>query len=357
MAKRNIVWALVFILAAAGFATAQETTGGSLAGQVADAQGGAVPGATVTVKSPQGVKTFVSDAGGRFFAPYLTPGNYAVAVSLTGFSTVEQKNIQVRLGTRTELNFSLKVSDVQETVEVMGDAPVVDTTSTTVGGILDGDMLKRLPVGRNFTDTLYLIPGVSDSSYAGKANPSIGGASGLENNYIIDGVNVSNTGFGAMGSFSRQYLSLGTGVTSEFIKETQVKTGGFEAEYGQATGGVVNVVTQSGTNAFHGAVLGYWRADWAESDWKQLETPNGTVNTQATDNADFGVSLGGPLVKDKLFFFGTFNPTFETITRIGASGFPARGPGGRPQAQELLLRGQGHVAVLPEPPVRGLRLR
>jgi len=325
MAMRKVVWALVLILAAAGYVTAQETTGGSLAGQVTDAQGGAVPGATVTVKSPQGVKTFVSDTGGRFFAPYLTPGTYSVSVSLTGFSTVEQKNIQVRLGTRTELTFALKVSDVQETVEVTGEAPVVDTSSTTVGGILDGDMLKKLPVGRNFTDTLYLVPGVSDSSYAGKANPSIAGASGLENNFIIDGVNVSNTGFGAMGSFSRQYGSLGTGVTSDFIKETQVKTGGFEAEYGQATGGVVNVVTQSGTNAFHGAVFGYWRAAGLESSWKQLETPNGTVNTQATSLADYGVSLGGPVMKDKLFFFGTFNPTFENVTRTAPPDFPLAG--------------------------------
>src|SRR4030095_12455843 len=131
MAKRKVVWALVLILAAAGYATAQETTGGSLAGQVTDAQGGAVPGATVTVKSPQGVKTFVSDTGGRFFAPYLTPGTYSVSVSLTGFSTVEQKNIQVRLGTRTELTFALKVSDVQETVAGTGGDPPGDTSVTT----------------------------------------------------------------------------------------------------------------------------------------------------------------------------------------------------------------------------------
>jgi hypothetical protein len=312
-------------LAVAGLASAQETTGGSLAGAVTDAQGGAVPGATVTVRSPQGIKTFVTDSSGRFFAPYLTPGNYSVSAALSGFTTVEHKNVVVRLGTRTELAFGLKVSDVQEVVEVVGEAPVIDKTSTTVGGILDGETLKKLPVGRNFTDTLYLIPGVSDSSYAGRSNPSIGGASGLENNYIVDGVNVSNTGFGAMGSFSRVNGSLGTGVTSEFIKETQVKTGGFEAEYGQATGGVVNVVTQSGTNAFHGGVFGYWRADWAEGDWKQLETENGTINTQGTNIADFGISLGGPLMKDKLFFYGTFNPNYETITRTPPPGFPLAG--------------------------------
>jgi hypothetical protein len=321
--RRQLIWALLLVVASFGFASAQETTSGTITGKVVDAQGAPVPGATVTVTSPQGPKTIVTDAAGRFFAPYLTPGRYAVKVELSGFSPVEQKNIDVRLGQRLDLGeLALKVGGLEEVVEVVGSAPVVDTSSTTVGGILDADALKRLPVGRNFTDTLYLVPGVSDSSYAGKANPSIGGASGLENNYIIDGVNVTNTGFGAMGSFSRTYGSLGTGVTSDFIKETQVKTGGFEAEYGQATGGVVNVVTESGTNEFHGALFGYWRPEWAESDWEQLTTVNGTINTTATDTADFGARFGGPLMKDKLFFFATFNPSFEKRTLVAPPGFP-----------------------------------
>jgi hypothetical protein len=180
--KRRFTLALVLALASLGFAGlagAQETTSGSLAGEVVDNSGAAVPGATVTVTSGQGSRAIVTDANGRFFAPFLTPGSYSVKVELAGFSPVEQKNITVRLGQRLDLSFTLKVGDIQEMVEVIGTAPVVDTSSTTTGGVLDAEMIARLPVGRNFTETLYLLPGVSDSSYAGRANPSIGGASGL----------------------------------------------------------------------------------------------------------------------------------------------------------------------------------
>lgn len=274
---RRMTWALVLALACFG-ASAQETTSGSLTGQVFDTQGAPVPGATVTLTSEQGPKTFVTDANGRFFAPYLTPGKYNVRVELSGFAPVEQKNIVVSLGQRVEVHgLTLKVGGLQETVEVSGVSPI-DTSSTTAGAVLDSETLRKIPVGRNFTDTLYLVAGVSDSGRVGSANPSVGGATGLENNYVVDGVNITNTGYGAVGSYSIVFGSLGSGVTTDFIKETQVKTAGFEAEYGQATGGVVNVVTQSGTNSFHGSVFGYMRPDALSSSWKQLTTPDGTVN-------------------------------------------------------------------------------
>jgi len=320
--SRLLFSALVVVLSCVGVAYAQETTSGSIAGQVLDAQGAAMPGATVNITSAQGNKTYVTDSNGRFFAPYLVPGSYGVRVELTGFSPVEQKGIEVRLGQRVNLDFTMKVGQVSETIEVVGAAPVVDTTTTTIGGVLDSDAIAKLPVGRAFTDTLYMLPGVSDSSYAGDANPSIGGASGLENNFIIDGVNASNAGFGAIGSYSRNYGSLGSGVTSDFIKETQVKTGGYEAEYGQASGGVVNVVTRSGGNEFHGAVFGYIQPPGLESSYEQLDSPNGTVNTVSRNNSDVGISLGGPLMKDQLFFFGTFNPSWNTLTRTAPTGFP-----------------------------------
>src|SRR5205814_5083450 len=133
--------------------------------------------------SNQGPKTFVTDSTGHFFAPYLTPGRYSVKVELSGFSPIEQKNVDVRLGQRLELpSLVLKVGGLEEVVEVVGAAPTIDTSSTTVGGVLDSDALKRIPVGRNFTDTLYLVPGVSNSG-VGRSNPSVSGASGLENNY------------------------------------------------------------------------------------------------------------------------------------------------------------------------------
>ena len=328
MIKRSVVWAVALALAVAGLAVAQETTSGSIQGQVTDAQGASVPGATVTLTSGQGVKTFVTDSNGRFFAPFLTPSMYTVKVELSGFSTVERKNVQVRLGQRMELDLSLKVGDLTEVVEVIGETPIIDTNSTTAGSILESDALQRIPVGRNFTDTLYLVAGVSSSGTVGSSNPSVSGASGLENNYIVDGVNITNAGYGAIGSYSIVFGSLGTGVTTDFIKETQVKTAGFEAEYGQATGGVVNVVTKSGSNTFHGSLFGYFRPSFLEGDWRNLQTPNGTVNTEDTDTRDFGITLGGPIVKDKLFFFGAFNPQFQNRTFLAPDGFPLESLGG-----------------------------
>jgi outer membrane receptor protein involved in Fe transport len=326
--RRQLIWALILVLAGFGLASAQETTTGSLTGQVLDSGGAAVPGATVTINSPQGSKAFTTDASGRFFAPYLTPGEYSVKVELSGFSPVEQKGIQVRLGQRFELTgLVLKVGSVSEVVEVVSTAPVIDTSSTTAGGNLDTAQLQRLPVGRNFTETLYLVPGVSDSSGVGDANPSISGASGLDNNYNVDGTNISNQGFGGVGVFSIVFGSLGTGVTTDFIRETQVKTAGFEAEYGQATGGVVNVVTKSGTNEFHGNFFGYFQPSGLEAGRETVQTPNGTVNDIGQDNYDFGVSVGGPLAKDRLFFFGAFNPQYGTLTRIAPDGFPLRSLG------------------------------
>ncbi len=323
--KRHLIWALALLVGLTTGARAQQTTG-SLSGLVSDAQGAAIPGASVTLTSDQGVKAFVTDSQGRFRAPFLTVGRYNVKVELSGFSPVERKDVAVRLGQALDLDFTLKVGAMQEVIEVLG-MTTIDQSSTTTGGVLSNDTLKRLPVGRNLTDTLYLVPGVSDSSGVGRSNPSIAGAAGLDNNYVVDGVNISNTGFGGVGTYSIVFGSLGTGVTTDFIKETQVKTGGFEAEYGQSTGGVVNVVTQSGTNNFRGSLYGFFRPSSLESDYKQLQTPAGTVNLTGQDNYDFGATLGGPIVKDKVFFFGAFNPQYQSATFVAPKDFPLQSLG------------------------------
>jgi hypothetical protein len=335
--RQRFIFALLLLLASFGIASAQESTSGSITGEVTDAQGAPVPGATVTVTSGQGSKTTVTDAEGRFFMPYLTPGMYSVKVELTGFTPIHQKDINVRLGQRVTLTgLSLKVGGLEEVVEVVGAAPVVDVTSTTAGGTLDSEQMKHLPVGRNFTQTLYLVPGVSDSSGVGNANPSIGGASGLENSYIVDGVNITNQGFGGVGVYSIVFGSLGAGVTTDFIKETQVKTAGFEAEYGQATGGVVNVVTKSGTNSFSGSVFGYMAPEALEAERRTVQTPNGTVNDLGAQNMDIGITLGGPIMKDKLFFFGAFNPQWQRLTRIAPDGFPLLSLGEQDRKRRIL---------------------
>ena len=140
-----------------------------------------------------------------------------------------------------------------------------------------------------------MVPAVSGSTGACDANTSIAGGSGLDNSYVVDGVNITNQGFGGIGVYTVDFGSLGTGVTTDFIQETQIKTAGFEAEYGQATGGVVNVITRSGTNVFHGSLFGYWRPPGLEGAWKQQQTQLGQVNTTGTRTLDFGVSVGGPI--------------------------------------------------------------
>src|SRR5207237_4554532 len=174
-------------------------------------------------------------------------------------------------------------------------------------------------------DTVSIAPGVSTGGSVGSANPSISGGSGLENEYVIDGVNVTNQGYGALGSYSIIFGSLGNATPFDFVKEVQVKTGGYEAEFGQATGGVVNVVTKSGSNDLHGSVFGYARPSQLEGNYTQVTSPNGTINIKSTRVADAGAEGGGPVMKDHLFFFGAIDPSWERRTSeapLPVSDFP-----------------------------------
>ena len=316
-----------FLFASTGLAAGQATTTGSVSGEITDSTGAVLPGVTVTVSNNQGTKVFVSGRSGGYLAPFLTPGIYAFEVELQGFRSVEQTGVVVGLGQTIELDFVMSVGSVTERVQVTGASPVVDVQATSAGGLLYSEVLKHLPVGRNFTQTLYLVPGVSSSGQVGDQNPAISGASGLENQYVVDGVNITNTGYGGVGSYSIVFGSLGNGVTTDFIQETQVQTAGFEAEYGQATGGVVNVITKSGSNLFSGSAYGFVRAGGTEGDWKNLQTPNGTVNTTERSFADVGVTAGGRLVEDRLFFFGALNPQWQNRTFVAPDGFPLVGSG------------------------------
>jgi len=230
------------------------------------------------------------------------------------------------LGQRAELPLKLTVGGLAETVEVTGSSAVVDTTNTTVGANIDSEMLSRVPVQRQLSDTLYLAPGVSSGGGTGRANPSVSGASGLENQFIVDGVNVTNPGYGALGSYSIVLGSLGTGVTFDFIQEIQVKTAGYEAQYGQATGGVVSVVTKSGSNAFRGTLFGYSQPAASQQNYKPivLETASRSeaVNTQETQTSDVGIEAGGPIIRDNLFFFGAIDPQWNRTSFMAPETFP-----------------------------------
>jgi hypothetical protein len=334
--RARFLLAVLCVLVAAGVARAQETTTGSISGRVIDAQGLPVPGATVTVTTPQGPRDFTSDSDGRFFAPFLTPGVYELTVSLSGFRTLDRKGIEVRLGQRVELPLTLQLGSVSETVNVTGGTPVVDVSSTTTGGVLDSESLARIPVGRRFSDTLYITAGVSSGGQVGQANPSMSGGSGLDNQYIVDGVNITNAGYGALGSYSIVFGSLGNGVPFDFIKQEQVKTGGYEAEYGQSTGGVVNVITKSGSNTPAGSAFAFYQPPGTESSYDQVTTVNGTVNLTGTRATDAGGAAGGPVIPNHVFFFGAIDPQWLRTTYIAPEGFPLRSLGGVNQDRRII---------------------
>jgi outer membrane receptor protein involved in Fe transport len=321
MRTRYLALLLFGLTLLSGSVAAQGTTG-QIAGRIVDAQGLAVPGATVTVTGPQGVKTVTTGADGRFNVPFLTPGVYSAKAELQGFKAVEQKDINVSLSGTADVSLKMDVGGVTEVVQVTGAVRAVDTTTTTIGSVINTDDLKPIPIGRTFSSTLYLTPGVSSSGTLGTANPSISGGTGLENQYVVDGTNVTNTGYGGLGSYSITFGSLGNATPYDFIKEIQVKTGGYGAEYGQATGGVVNVITKSGSNQFRGSAFGYSQPSGPESAWKQYQAVNGSVNTTATKSSDAGIEGGGPVVQNHLFFFGAIDPGWQSRTFTAPPSFP-----------------------------------
>jgi outer membrane receptor protein involved in Fe transport len=318
---RYLAWSFVLTLAAGVSAFAQETTG-TISGRVVDAQQLAIPGATVTVTGVQGAKTVVTDGEGRYNVPFLTPGRYSVNAELQGFKTASRTGIVVALGQTVDLPLTLEIGTITESVQVVGAPDIINTRTTTTGANISSDLLQTVPVGRNIGATLYLAPGVSSSGSAGAANPSIAGGSGLDNQYVIDGVNVTNQGYGALGSYSIVFGSLGNATPFDFMQEVQVKTGGYDAEFGQSTGGVVNVITKSGSNNVSGSLFAYSRPSGLESDWAQYQSINGSVQTVGARAYDGGAEGGFPIVKDKLFLFGAIDPGRDVRTFQAPAGFP-----------------------------------
>jgi carboxypeptidase family protein len=295
-------------------ALAQTTTSGVVEGRVRDQAGNPIADATVTAVANRAPAASVTDSQGRFVIPNLPPGTYKVRAEAPGKAAVIQEPIVVSINSRSRVDFTL-VGGQTETVTVTAEAPIVDTKSVTTGGNFKvDDFIEQLPVGRNLAATLTLAPGVESGGGTGAGNYSMSGSSGLENSYVVDGVNITNTGYGGIGSYNIIYGSLGTGVTYDFLEEVQVKTGGIDVEFGQATGGVVNTVVKAGTNDLSGSVSLY--AGAPVNEFKQTSLFVGAVNNVKGDwgdNAtyDIGVSVGGPIIKDKLFYFVAYNPVFK----------------------------------------------
>ena len=302
---------------------AQDATTGSIGGTVLDVNGAAVPGAKVTVTGAKGDKTAVTDGEGTFNVDGLLPGMYTVKVEQTGFKSALANNVEVFITKKSAINIKLETGDVSAVVEVT-DTAGTDLASTAVGQNLSDTLFDNVPVQRSVESLFYLSPGAADSLGGGRANPSIAGGSPLDNLYIADGVNITDSAFGGLGTFTRVYGSLGTGINTSFIKEVQVKTGGFEPQYGQSQGGIINIVTQSGGNEYHGAIYGFARPRGFEATRKQRDSfsANKVGEFLKEEQYDFGADVGGyvPGLRDRLFFFGSFNPSIRREIVIGAEG-------------------------------------
>ena len=296
-------------------ASAQESAAkGTLNGTVVDSTGGTIVGASVTLSGPFGDVNQLTNGSGVFIFQDLVPGAYKIRIEMKGFKTSQVAGVTINVGSVTAIRVPLEPGSITTTVEVVGTAVTVDTTSTAVATNIDDEFFNKLPLERGVAGLFYLAPGVVSGGGTGSSNPSIGGATGLENLYIADGVSITDTAFGGLGLYSRVYGSVGTGINLTFIKEVQIKTGSIQPQYGGATGGVVQIVTKSGGTSYHGAIAGYAQPNQFEAkrlnvDDFDLANPFGSVLHQA--NFDVSGEIGGPVpgLKDKLFFFGSFDPS------------------------------------------------
>src|SRR5207244_2611098 len=259
---------------------------------------------------------------GTFKIDNLIPGNYAVKVVNQGFKTASVSNVQVLVGKEATLTIKLETGEVTAVVEVTA-AEAIDTAKTETSSNLNDQLFSNIPVQRAVSGLFYLAPGTTDGLGGGRDNPSISGGSALDNLYVADGVNITDSAFGGIGTFSRVFGALGTGINTSFLQEVHVKTAGFEPQYGQSQGGIINIITQSGSRDYHGALYGFaqpkaFEATRSQPDDAPRKNTGGKLLHQ--EGYDIGADVGGyvPGARDKLFFFGSFNPIEKRDSVRGA---------------------------------------
>lgn len=309
---------LLLTLAVAAFAQSQASTG-NIEGRVNDPKAAAIPGATITATN-QGTgleRSATTDDQGAFRIILLPPGPYTVRVSATGFAPTEAKDVIVTVGGKTPLEIVLTVGGASATVTITEEPPVVETTRTSVATTINQRSIDNLPInGRNFQDFATLSPGVIRDPRGGDL--SVGGQRGTFNSLQVDGVDNNNTFFGQ--ALGRGGVRPPYQFSEESVQEFQVNQNGFSAEFGRAAGGIINVVTKSGTNDFHGGVFEYLRDESLNSNdpiTKANQFRSGQPNKRSPLRINqFGGRIGGPIVKNRAFFFFTYDGQRANVPQV-----------------------------------------
>ncbi|MDX2089030.1 MAG: TonB-dependent receptor [Kofleriaceae bacterium] len=284
-------------------------TVGSLRGVIRDkANGEPAVGATVVATSPSlvGEQVVITEGDGQYFITALPPGLYILTVYYND-ATFSRGNVLVQLGKEAVVNITIDSATSAdkpkgEVITIQGAAPVVDQGSTKTGLTITDDYTRNLPVARTFGGVLGAAAGAQGDNYG----VSFSGATSAENTYLVEGLNTTDVHVGGLSS----------NLPTEFIQETEIITGGYTAEFGRATGGIVNVVTKSGSDEFHGSVFGYFQPGSFISGAKTVPREGGSIDskTDVDYRHDLGAELGGPLIKKKLWFHVGFNPQFRKST-------------------------------------------
>src|SRR6266699_3780441 len=304
--RANLV--LFLLLSSATLLT--QTFRGTILGTVTDPQGAVVPGAKVTVHNINtGLeRTTQTSADGSYSVPELPIGAYTVSATQSGFQTAVISNVAVDVAAERRVDFVFRAGQVSEKVEVSGEAlPQVETTTAELGGTFTSDAIETLPVnGRDYQKLIYLNPGIAGSPDQISDSPgsygtfSMNGSRGRSNNFLLDGTDM-NDGYRNDPAINEAGV-FGTPATIlplEAIAELRVLSNS-EAEYGRSAGGVINIVTKSGTNSFHGSGFDFFRNN--ALDARNFFNEKGQAQNPFHDN-QFGGALGGPIFKDKTFFF------------------------------------------------------